>query len=289
MVALNYKKDHVIINPYSRSGDKLLRVQAIVIHYTANPGANALMHANFFDGADGGAYRYAGAHIFVDRKEALEVIPLNEVGYHANERKAGPLLSALKASTSYYPGGNANLLTIGIEMCIEKDGSFHPDTVERTRQVVKMLQAKFPQLRDTQNRVVRHYDITGKNCPKPFVENKQAWNAFLKSIDDPVKVEVKPTAPAPKPVSPNEGDTELLKEAIVINSSADFSAAEGLSFYLDCPIYSRKALSGEVARHLILVGTQDKAGLKADKITTLAGADRYETSDAVKRFISTLK
>ena len=46
MVALNYKKDHVIINPYSRSGDKLLRVQAIVIHYTANPGANALMHAS---------------------------------------------------------------------------------------------------------------------------------------------------------------------------------------------------------------------------------------------------
>jgi N-acetylmuramoyl-L-alanine amidase CwlA len=285
MVALNYRKDHVIINPYSRSGDKLLRVQAIVVHYTANPHANAEDHQEYFDGLDGGNYRYAGAHIFVDKDEAVEVIPLNEVGYHANERKAGPLLSALKATASYYPGGNANLLTLGIEMCIEKDGSFHPDTVERTRQVVKMLQAKFQQLSDTPNRVVRHYDITGKNCPKPFVENKQAWNAFLKSIDDPVKVEAKPQAP----VTPNEGESELLKEAIVINSAADFAAAEGLSFYLDCPIYSHKALSGEVARHLILVGTQDKTGMKADKITVLAGADRYETSDAVKRFIATLK
>ena len=97
----------------------------------------------------------------------------------------------LKQATSYYPGGNANLLTIGIEMCVEKDGSFHPDTIERTRLVVKMLQAKFPQLRDTQNRVVRHFDITGKICPKPFVESPSAWKAFLKSIDEPVKSEPK--------------------------------------------------------------------------------------------------
>ena len=72
---------------------------------------------------------------FIDRKEAREIIPLNEVAYHANERKAGPLLSALKATAPYYPGGNANLLTLGIEMCIEKDGSFHPDTVARTQPV----------------------------------------------------------------------------------------------------------------------------------------------------------
>lgn len=187
MVALNYKQDHVIVNKYSRPGDPLIRVQAIVIHYTANPGANALMHANFFDGPDGGAYRYAGAHIFVDRKEALEVIPLDEVGYHANERKAGPLLSALKATADYYPQGNANLLTIGIEMCIEKDGTFHPDTIERTRLVIKRLQKQFPQLADTQNRIVRHYDITGKNCPAPFVANKKAWQAFLASVDQPAE------------------------------------------------------------------------------------------------------
>jgi N-acetylmuramoyl-L-alanine amidase CwlA len=187
MVALNYRKDHVQINQYSRPGDPLIQVQAIVVHYTANPYANAEDHQEYFDGADGGNYRYAGAHIFVDRFEAVETIPLNEVGYQANERKAGPLLSSLRASTSYYPGGNANLLTIGIEMCIEEDGSFHPDTIERTRIVIKRLQGQFPQLSDTKNRVVRHYDITGKICPKPFVDSPRAWNDFLDSIDKPVK------------------------------------------------------------------------------------------------------
>jgi N-acetylmuramoyl-L-alanine amidase CwlA len=280
MVALNYRKDHVQINPYSRSGDKLLRVQAIVIHYTANPHANAEDHQEYFDGADGGGGRYAGAHIFVDKDEAVEVIPLNEVGYHANERKAGPLLPALKATASYYPGGNANLLTLGIEMCIEKDGSFHPDTVERTRLLIKTLQRWYPQLSDTQNRVVRHYDITGKNCPKPFVENRGAWNDFLASIDAPIK---KP-AQKPKPVTPNEGESELLKEAIVINSFNDYPSAEGLAFHLDCPIYPRAAVQGEVARHLIVVGG-NKDGLKAEKITVLSGKDRYETAKKVAEFM----
>jgi N-acetylmuramoyl-L-alanine amidase len=185
MVALNYEVKHIRKNEYSRSGDSLVRLQAIVVHYTANPGGGAEMHYRYFNNLNG---RYAGAHIFVDRNKALEIIPLGEVAYHANERKAGPLLSALKASTSYYPGGNANLLTVGIEMCVEKDGSIHPDTIERTRLVIKKLQAEHEQLRDTKNRVIRHYDVTGKNCPAPFVASQAKWDAFLESVDKSVTV-----------------------------------------------------------------------------------------------------
>jgi N-acetylmuramoyl-L-alanine amidase CwlA len=186
MVALNYQKKHIRVNEHTRSGDKLLKLQAIVVHYTANNGGDADMHFNYFNNGAGG--RYAGAHIFVDRHKALEIIPLDEVAYHANERT--PLLSNLRASTSYYPGGNANLLTIGIEMCLESDGSFHPDTIERTRLVIKHLQSKYSQLRDTENRVIRHYDVTGKNCPAPFVKNHAKWKEFLRSINEPIKESV---------------------------------------------------------------------------------------------------
>ncbi|KIL46142.1 peptidoglycan recognition protein family protein [Jeotgalibacillus campisalis] len=198
MVAINYRVDHVKKNKYSRPGDKLLKVQAGVIHYTANKYANAEDHQVYFDGDDGGAYRYAGAHIFIDKHEAVEIIPLDEVAYHANERKAGPLLPSLKASTSFYPGGNANLLTIGLEMCIEEDGTFHPDTIARTQLVCKRLQKQFPALRDTKNRFVRHYDITGKNCPAPYVASPSAWNAFLAGIDAPV-IEAPKVVVPPKP------------------------------------------------------------------------------------------
>lgn len=218
MVALNYRKDHVIINKYSRSGDPLLKVQAIVVHYTANPHANAEDHQEFFDGADGGNYRYAGAHIFVDKDEAVEVIPLNEVAYQANERE--PKLATLRATAPYYPEGNANLLTLSIEMCIEEDGSFHPNTVERTRLVVKYLQDKFPQLKDTKNRVVRHYDVTGKICPKPFVDSEAAWKSFLNSID---QVEKKKSKSAAKPKSK---PSYVGKRAESI-----YRGSEGLDFY----------------------------------------------------------
>lgn len=30
--------------------------------------------------------------------------------------------------------------------------------------------------------VIRHYDVTGKNCPKYFVENEKAWDAFQENI-----------------------------------------------------------------------------------------------------------
>jgi N-acetylmuramoyl-L-alanine amidase len=225
MVSLNYRKDHVIKNKYSRSGDPLIKVQAIVIHYTANPHANAEDHQEYFDGADGGNYRYAGAHIFIDKFEAVEVIPLDEVAYQANEKD--PRLPTLRASAPYYPGGNANLLTLSIEMCIEEDGSFHPDTVERTRLVIKDLQKKFPQLKDTKNRVVRHYDVTGKNCPKPFVEDEQKWKAFLHSIDQPVKVAVQISKPSYKG-----------KRAESI-----YKGSDGLNFYSK-PTFDKKYRAG---------------------------------------------
>lgn len=278
MVSLNYRKDHVVKNKYSRSGDPLIKVQAIVVHYTANPHANAEDHQKYFDGSDGGGSRYAGAHIFVDKDEAVEIIPLNEVGYHANDRTLR--LSALKASTSYYPGGNANLLTIGIEMCIEKNGSFHPDTVERTRLVIKYLQDKYPQLRDTQNRVVRHYDVTGKICPKPFVEDEQKWNAFLYSIDQPVKTQA-------KPVEKPKEEVKIVENAIIINSEKDYTNAVLLQYKLDCALYTTKETfikSGDKVKNLYVVGG-NKDGLKADKIILISGDDRNKTSIALDKYL----
>jgi N-acetylmuramoyl-L-alanine amidase CwlA len=269
MVKLNYEKKHIRFNPYSRSGDKLIKLQAVVIHYTANPGGDADMHYRYFNGLKG---RYAGAHIFVDKDKALEVIPLDEVAYHANERN--PKLSTLNASTSYYPKGNANLLTVGIEMCLEPDGQLHPDTIERARLVVKMLQDKFPQLKDTKNRIIRHYDVTGKNCPKPFVEDEQKWNAFLYSIDQPVKTQSKP-----------KEEVKIVENAIIINSVNDYPAAELLAKKINCPIYPDKRTfveSGDKVKHMYLVGG-DKDGIKANKITLLAGKDRLETYAAVKK------
>lgn len=184
-VALNYEMKHINKNNFSRPGYKLLPVKAFVIHYTANNGGTADNHFSYFNTLKD---RYASAHIFVDRNKALEIIPLNEVAFHANERKAGPLIPTLKATATYYPGGNANLMSIGIEMCMEKDGTIHPDTIARTILVIQKLQNQFGV-----QPIYRHYDVTGKKCPAPYVANEKLWTKFLadvKVVDAPKKEEV---------------------------------------------------------------------------------------------------
>jgi N-acetylmuramoyl-L-alanine amidase len=170
--------DYVVKNKFSRPGLAILKVLGVVIHWTATPGATDENEKKFFDGADGGGSRYASAHIFVDRDSARCIIPLNEVAYHANEKPSK--VTRLRASTANYKSGNANLNTIGVEMCVEKDGTIHPDTVKRTVDVVVELCKQFGL--SPLNDVYRHYDITGKNCPAPWVTNGQLFVGFKQNV-----------------------------------------------------------------------------------------------------------
>jgi N-acetylmuramoyl-L-alanine amidase len=173
----------LIKNKYSRPGEKNDSIKGIVMHWTATPGASDENEVKFFDGADGGGGRYASAHIFVDRDSATLDIPLNEVAYHANDHTCR--ISKLKP--------NANFTSIGIEMCVEKDGTIHEETVARAAKVVAEL-VKLYKLNPTTD-IFRHYDVTGKNCPAPWVAKPALFEQFKKDVAAIVNVK-----PAPKPV-----------------------------------------------------------------------------------------
>ncbi|MGF2119254.1 N-acetylmuramoyl-L-alanine amidase, partial [Enterococcus casseliflavus] len=76
------KYEYININKYSRPGIRNNGIDGIVMHYTANNGGTARNHKNYFNNLKG---IYASAQLFVDDIEALCIIPLNEVAYHANE------------------------------------------------------------------------------------------------------------------------------------------------------------------------------------------------------------
>ncbi len=77
----------------------------------------------------------------------------------------------------------------------------------------------------------------------------------------------------------------VLERAIVINSFADFPVAELLANFVKAPIYTRRvAQSGKVAKELLVVGGNAE-GLLADRITLLAGRNRFETAARVQEFI----
>ncbi|HBM4634078.1 TPA: N-acetylmuramoyl-L-alanine amidase family protein, partial [Listeria innocua] len=151
----------------------------IVMHYTANPGASADNHRRYFRDLKN---RYASAHIFIDDKEAICIIPLNEVAYHANERSCK--LTALQASTSYYRGGNANLTSIGIEMCLDKNGNITAATFNRSVDVAAELCKTYDL---TASDIIRHYDVTGKNCPAPWVAKPSELTRFRNAVNAKLK------------------------------------------------------------------------------------------------------
>ncbi|WP_407708520.1 N-acetylmuramoyl-L-alanine amidase [Bacillus altitudinis] len=198
-------KDYVKVNKYTRPKMKLLGVKGIVIHWTATPNATPKNERDYFNGTAIADKTFASAHIFVDRKEARLIIPLDEVAYHANDKPSK--VTKLKATASYYKGGNANLTSIGVEMCVEKNGTIHPDTIDNAVEVVADLCKKYGL---SENDIYRHYDVSGKNCPAPFVSDPKKFVAFKSDVkkklspsvkkESPVKTAAKPKASKQKTV-----------------------------------------------------------------------------------------
>ena len=160
------------INNYLNQTRSKSVVKYIVIHYTANDGDTARNNVDYFARNVVGA----SAHYFVDEKEVCCSVPWYNIAWHCGEKKyagaAAPLYSKCK-----------NYNSIGVEMCSRRDSSgsyyFAGETVERCAEFVAQLMVEYGV---PISNVVRHYDVTGKRCPAPFV-NEKAWESFKKLVE----------------------------------------------------------------------------------------------------------
>lgn len=169
------KYEYININRYSRPGIKNNGIKGLVMHYTANNGGTARNHKSYFNNLSGA---YASAQLFVDDVEALCIIPLDEVAYHAND------IQKYVNGQPYYPLrgiiGNANYSTIGLEMCLDANGNITEATFQNSVKAAKELIKMYPQI--TADRIWRHYDVTGKNCPAPWVAKPSELERFKKAV-----------------------------------------------------------------------------------------------------------
>lgn len=148
------------VNPYSRPGKETKKITGIVVHYTANPGATAMSNRNYFEGLkDSHATKTSSNFIVGLDGEIIQCVPTWEVAYASNER---------------------NIDTVSIECCHpDESGKFNDATYRSMVQLCAWLCLKFDL---DENDVIRHYDVTGKNCPKYFVEDEKAWGQFREDI-----------------------------------------------------------------------------------------------------------
>ena len=144
------------INEYSRPALALEQVNGIVIHYTANPGTTAIQNRSYFENLAETHETKASSHFVIGLEgEIVQCIPCNEISYASNDR---------------------NFDSIYIECCIEDEtGKFNGNTYNSLIKLTTWLMGRYDLSSED---VIRHYDVTGKNCPKYYVEHEEAWDTF---------------------------------------------------------------------------------------------------------------
>lgn len=146
-------------------------IKYIVIHYVGATGS-ALDNVKYYGSSNVGA----SAHYYVghasENGAIYQSVAPENCAWHCGS----------ETGVYYSPCRNDN--AIGIEMCCHlKNGEWYFDdiTVEKTIELTKYLMEKY---NIPIENVIRHYDVTHKTCPAPFVLDEQKWKEFKKSLED---------------------------------------------------------------------------------------------------------
>ena len=145
-------------NEYSRPQIPLEKVNGI-----------ALENRNYFEGLKdqtGSKTTSVSSHFVIGLEgEVVQCVPLNEVAYASNNRNSD---------------------TISIECCHpDETGKFYDSTYQTLVNLCAYLCVEFDLKPDD---VIRHYDVTGKICPKYFVDYPEKWEDFHKDVKKAIKI-----------------------------------------------------------------------------------------------------
>lgn len=143
--------------------------------------STAKNNVDYFGGGDRGA----SAHYFVDDNSIWQSVEDNNCSWSVGD--------GWNSRTKTYYSDITNNNSIAIEMCLQPNGTISEKTIQNTVELVKYLQAKYGISND---RVVRHFDASGKICPRALSANGWAgWNSFKNRVNGGVAT-TPPTAPS---------------------------------------------------------------------------------------------
>lgn len=167
------------------------RIEWIVVHYTGMIATQG--DPDTASWAIARSKRAASTHYLVgdrgDRADILQLLPVKYAAYHVGAKDDGKLI----------PCYNGN--SIGVDLCECKldcssgsvscnDWYFTPQTFANGAHLIAYLAQEHGIPTD---HIVRHYDVTHKRCPRPFVgtdinaytgqTHESAWREFVRTID----------------------------------------------------------------------------------------------------------
>lgn len=159
---MNIIEKLLAINPYSRSGEKQHKIEKIVVHWVGNANTSAIANRNYFNNLRNTHITYASAHYIIGLNgEIIRCIPEDEVAFHAGNY-------------------SVNRKSIGIENCHpDWGGKFNSNTYNSLIELCADICRRYNL---SANDIIRHYDVTGKACPKYYVENESEWIKFKNDV-----------------------------------------------------------------------------------------------------------
>lgn len=84
-----------------------------------------------------------------------------------------------------YASNNRNSDTISIECCHpDESGKFYDSTYQSLVGLCAYLCSEFDLNPED---VIRHYDVTGKICPKYFVDHPEEWETFHEDVKKAIR------------------------------------------------------------------------------------------------------
>ena len=148
------------INEYSRPGMPLSKVNGIVIHNIGNPNTTAEQNRNYFANLATTGERSVSSNFIIDLDgRILQCVPVDEIAYASNTR---------------------NVDTLSIELCHPDDtGQFTNETYASAILLTAWLCKQYG---ITSDGILRHFDVYEKECPRYFVNNEGAWEAFKTGV-----------------------------------------------------------------------------------------------------------
>lgn len=159
------RKDHVPTTSKKRTGIAM-KPTHITVHSTGNPHSTARNERAWLTNSSNTSE--TGYHYVVDEAEVIEVIPPNEVAWHAGDGR-----------------GQGNMASIGVEIC---ESGNRQKTLENAKLLIQYLM-KIHNI----TKVVRHHDWSRKNCPRILnTDGKWSeWNNFYDKLMKGEEHEVK--------------------------------------------------------------------------------------------------
>ena len=182
-------------NEWSRPQSKIKEFLAIVIHWTANPNANAEQNWFYFEAKKTGMGSHGSAHYIIGQKgDIIQCIPDEEVAYHCGSLQKDPESGQIYTKYArkkfghyavHWQTTSPNYCTIGIELCpTDYDGNFTKKTINAAIDLCAYLCKRHNLAADD---ITTHHDIVGwKDCPRLWTRKPELLDAFRSSVKDAI-------------------------------------------------------------------------------------------------------